>query len=109
MVNRFLKLSNCINTALTKLGQEQFENTNINVLNEISEVLEPIETAVKELSKNDSNLFKAEGVLIFLLNKLQQANTNLAKEMMKALKIRINERRNKDIISLFFYEKCLLS
>ena len=102
-------MSNCINTALIELGQEQFENTNINVLKEISEVLEPIELAVKELSKNDSNLLKADGVLIFLLNKLQQANTNLAKEMMEALKIRINERRNKDIISLFFFAKWFLS
>ena len=75
MINRFLKLSNCINTALIELSQEQFENTNINVLKEISEILETIELAVKELSKNDSNLLKAEGVLIFLLincNKLIQ-------------------------------------
>ena len=87
MVNCFLKLSNCINTALIELGQEQFENTNINVLKEISEVLESIKLAVKELSKNDSNLLKAEGVLIFLLNKLQQANTNLPKEMKAKTKI----------------------
>ena len=103
MINRFLKLINCINKALFALGQEQFDSVNIKVLTEIMQVLEPIELVVKELRKTNSNLLIAEGVFVFLLNKLQQAGTDLANEMIHALKSRINERRNKDIISLLFF------
>jgi len=89
MINRFLKLINCINKALFALGQEQFDSVNIKVLKEIMQVLEPIELVVKELSKTNINLLIA--------------GTDLANEMMHALKSRINERRNKDIISLLLF------
>lgn len=103
MVNRFLKLINCINFALEELGKEKFREENIIILKGISEVLQPVELAVNELSKEDSNLLKAEGVCIFLMNKLQDANKDIATELKIALKRRIDERRQKDLISLMLF------
>lgn len=100
MVNRFIKIYDCIQKALMELGQQKCSQKNIKVLEEISHVLQPVELAVKELSKDNNNLLKAEGVCIFLLNKLKETNTQLAMEMFTALKKRIEERRNEDVVSL---------
>jgi len=86
-------LINCINKALFELGQEQFDSVSIKVLKEIMQVLESIKLVVKELSKTNSNLLIPEGVFVFSVNKLQQPGTDLANEMMHALKSRINKKR----------------
>lgn len=103
MVNRFNLLFPCINAALIELGQPQLDPIHVDVSKKIIQALEPVEITVKELSKNNCNLIKAEGASIYLLNKLKHANTDLSLELFSSLKTRIAERRNTALISLLLY------
>lgn len=55
--------------------------------------------AVEELSRRNNNLLTSEGVLKFLFESLETHQTVIAKSMLVALKLRLEERRNKNIIS----------
>lgn len=61
----------------------------------------PIELAVKELSKNTGTLLTAEWVLTFLITQMKKNSTALGKKIYIFLKIRISERRNKRLITLY--------
>ncbi len=100
---RRIKLKNPVTKALDELGQQKLNVANLIMIEIILKVLQPVELAIKELSKSDCNLLKAERTCIFLLSKLQKENSDLAKEMFEALKIRLNERRNKDVVSLLLF------
>lgn len=103
MIRRFLKQIKSINMALNELGAEQFDEENLEILKEVFLVLEPMELAVMELSKNNSNLLIADGVFIHLFKKLKEINTNIAKEMSSSLNNRINERRQINLVSLLYF------
>jgi hypothetical protein len=53
-----------------------------------------------ELSKNDANLLTREGVFIFVSKKLGEIDSEIENEILVALRRRISERHNKDIMSL---------
>ena len=54
-------------------------------LQNLVDVLAPVETAVTELSKNEVNLITVEGVYKFLFEKLQPMQTNIAKKLIHAI------------------------
>ena len=78
---------------------------NIVILKEILLIMEPVELAVNELSKSDSNLLKADSIFMYVFKRLTGIDTKLSLELLECLKRRVNERRNKDLVSLqyFFY------
>ena len=78
------------------------ENDNF-ALQNLVDVLAPVETAVTELSKNDANLITAEGVYKFLFEKLQPMQTNIAKKLIYVIKIRMDERRDPVLMTLIIY------
>lgn len=102
-IQRFIKLIDPINNALGKLGREKFDTENINILKEIVMILEPVKLAVTELSKQSANLLTAEGTLIYVFQQLNKINAPLTEEFKNSLKIRIDQRRNKDLISLLLF------
>jgi hypothetical protein len=53
-----------------------------------------------ELSKYNTILLTREGLLIFMLKKLGEIDSEIGNEMLVALRRRISERRNKDMLSL---------
>lgn len=103
-ITRFLKLVEPVNKALDELGGNQLiTEDNIALLKEIEKTLEPVKLAVLELSKDTSNLLTAEGTLIYVFQQLKKVNTPLAERFKNSLKTRIDQRRNKDLVSLLMF------
>lgn len=103
MIRRFLILSECVNKSLVELNFEPISENVIVALENLVDVLAPVETAVIELSKKDANLITAEGVYKFLFAKLQPMQTNIAKKLMIAIKNRMDERRDPILMTLLIY------
>lgn len=59
--------------------------------------------AVEALSRRDATLLTAEGALKFLFQTLKEQNGIFAEEFFEAMQTRINERRNKDLVTLLRY------
>jgi hypothetical protein len=58
-----------------------------------------------ELSKNNANLLTREGVFIFISKKLGEIDSEIGNEMLVALRRRISERRNKNMVSLIRFSQ----
>ena len=93
----------CINKSLIKLNFDSFSENYIFALQNLVDVLAPVETAVTELSKNDANLIAAEGVYKFLFEKLQQMKTSIAKKLLHAIKKGMDMRRDPVLMTLIIY------
>lgn len=106
MINKFLKLKNCIQKALIDLemGDIWFEE-NIDVLQNIFDVLNPIKIAVEALCRRDINILTADAVLSTLCQKTTTFTNTIGKQINEALQIRINERRDKRLYTLIKYLK----
>ena len=103
MIRRFLILSECVNKSLVELNIDPIPENDNFALQNLVDVLAPVETAVTELRKNDANLITAEGVYKFLFEKLQPMQTNIAKKLIHAIKIRMDERRDPVLMKLIIY------
>jgi hypothetical protein len=104
MIQRLLLLKNCIRKALIAVGNlSLFDEKLFSDLENILQVLKPAELAVLELSKANATLVTTEGVFRFLFKTLDDQGTSLSKKFSAALKTRILERRNKELVSLMVY------
>lgn len=102
-VSRFLQLVESVNDSLTELGANCYSDEHIILLREILMILEPVQLAVLELSKQTTNLLMAEATLMFVFKELKLLKSPLAEEFQQALKSRIDQRRNKDLISVLMF------
>lgn len=133
MLQRFLDIYEPCKAALSALNQTNIllSSDELSLLGDLLHCLQPIKIAVLELSKRDCDLLKSEGkarinitflisiinsslrlslyfflhtaVLKFLLSALQKQASHIVEEFYQALKKRIAERRNKQIVSLIKY------
>lgn len=104
MFQRFLRISECINHALVEIGLETFSESELVVIKKLYGVLEPLEVAVKELSKDKATLITAEGVYKFLFNNLSEMKNNeFSQKLIFEIKKRMDQRRNKTLITLMIY------
>ena len=69
-------------------------------LRNLYDAMEPIKLAVQRLSQEDATLASAEIILEFMFNKLSMINSKISEELYNNLKIRTDERLNKDVMSL---------
>lgn len=106
MLARFISLYDSIILALADINStEQLGDDEIALLKDLMNALEPLKLAVNELSKRDSNLLTCEGVLVFTLKELKAQDSEIARELYTALKMRILQRRNTDLVSVLKYLK----
>lgn len=105
MIKRFLRVKDSINKALGEIGTTKINDENIKILQEMLFILEPMELGVNELGKNNTNLLKAEAIIMYILQKLKDINTEMSLNLFQILKRRIEERRNKGLISLMSFLK----
>jgi len=104
MLEKFILLEVPISQALTELNAVHLiENINIDLLSNIKSTLAPISAAVEALSRNDSNIFTAQGVINFLENKLN--NSDISKDLLKNIKERLKTRENTELKEL---SRCLI-
>ena len=103
MLERALKLKNCISEAFKLLGlEESLTEMEWEEVRNIVNVLKPLEIVIKELSTRDSSLLKAESSFIFIMNQIK-GKDRLSVTLRKSLKERFLDRRQKDVVSLLRY------
>ena len=86
--------------SLGKDSNDTYTECHLNILKEIVMILEPVKVGVNELSKQGTNLLMAEATLIYIFHQLKSINSPLSLEFQKSLKTRIDQRRNKDLVSV---------
>ena len=59
--------------------------------------------AVQELGKENADLITAEGNLFYVFRKLKEMKTPISQELFERLKTQIEERRQKEIITLLLF------
>ena len=69
-------------------------------LRNLYDAMEPIKLAVQRLSQEDATLASAEIILEFMFKKLSMINSKISEELYNNLKIRTDERLNKDVMNL---------
>ncbi|XP_073817273.1 zinc finger BED domain-containing protein 4-like [Musca autumnalis] len=106
MLTKFLLLKKSIKKALIDLNKaELWIESNINVLQTLVDVLEPIKIAVEALCRPNINLISANAILNVLCKQISTIKNPLAQTMFDNLKQRIEERRDKRLYTLMQYLK----
>lgn len=101
MIERFVMLYNCVQISLIELNAiDKICEANISILKDMLAVLSPLKVAVEALSRRDATILTCETIVIFLLNKLAEVHSELSIKTQKVLLKRVNERRNKPMVSL---------
>ena len=104
MVERFLQLHSAVRKASIDFNLTVTLNDNdVALLKNLVEVLSPIRTALIEISKRGFNLIQADAAYEFIFNSLETNQTSLSNAMLQAVKKRLLERRNSDLIGLLKY------
>ena len=104
MIERFLKLKNCISKAMRVIAStENVFEEEWAMLNNLVEVLRPLEIVLKFASSEDATLLKADMLIKVSLNKLSNKDSPLAVSMKECLIDRNLSRRQKDVVSLLRY------
>lgn len=106
MVERILHLYEPIKSAFVDLDliEKFFTQNEFLLLQELLATLRPVRMAVEKLSSRDANLLTSEGILQFVFDELKSyvsvGNMNISNEVYEALKVRIGQRRNNEIVSV---------
>jgi hypothetical protein len=66
-------------------------------------VLGPVRLAAEALGRRDVNLLTSEGIFEFLLNELKNLKTKISSKLLNALEVRIQERRQVELITLAIF------
>lgn len=104
MVERFIKLKQCIPKALRVIrSTETITSKEWDILEDISNTLRPFEIALKGLCSRDATLLNAEISIKFILKKLSEQNTNLTVDLKESLSHYYSSRRQKETIGLLHY------
>ncbi|KAI8114912.1 hypothetical protein CVS40_12775 [Lucilia cuprina] len=103
MIENFLRIWKCVNHALLDFSLIPFSSIEIEALENLWKTLQPLEIAIKELSKDSVTLIEGEAINKFLFNNLSKINTQYAQELCNRLMIRLNERRIKVVNTLIVY------
>ena len=102
MVKRFLKLRNCLKKLSVdfKSIKMNFSDSEIRMLQNMVEVLEPVKAAVDQLSARNINLLHADAVFKYLLEKVGGSSGLLRAAMLAAIEKRFCERRPKELLDV---------
>ena len=86
MIERFLKLKQCIPKALRVIrSTESITSKEWEALEEMRDVLRPFEIALKSLCSRDATLLTAEVSFKFIIKKLSEKNMPLAKSLKESM------------------------
>lgn len=104
MIERFLLLKKCIIKALLDLSiAHNISETEFLFLDRLKCALEPVKLAVEALCRQDATLLSAEGIFRFLIVEIQKRRSTLANDLLCAIKNRIQQRRQHDLVNLMRY------
>ena len=104
MIERFILLKKCISRALLDLSiEDDMSAAEFSFVNELKCALEPMKLAVEALCRKDATLLTAEGIFQFLFLELKKRKLSLAKDLLYALRNRIRQRRQHNVVNLMRY------
>lgn len=101
MIERFVLVFDSIVLALNDLNLSELiiDDADMNVLRNLLKCLQPIKLASQQLGRRDANLLTAEATISFLFDSLEQRTDYISVALYEAMKKRIHQRRNKDLVS----------
>lgn len=94
MIERYLEIKDAVRMTTAEFEHQNLSVEEENILESFMTILKPIELAIIELSKNETNLLHAEAVFLFIEKTLSKIQTPIATKILESMFIRINERRN---------------
>ncbi len=107
MLERFVKLNNSIKKTMIDLREDYpVLDTDIEKIERLIRILKPVEGAVEALCRRETNLIKADVIILFMLKKVKQevhddlAYNPLAQNLLSNLVARIAMRRHELPFSL---------
>jgi hypothetical protein len=105
MIERFLLLRKAVGKALVDLGKNMdLSEDEFELLSDLTSALKPIQLGVEALSRRDATLLTADGVFRFIFSQLcSQDQSKVSVQLAKAIKRRIAERRQTNLVSLLRY------
>ena len=104
MVEGLICLKKCISKALLDLLIEHgICTTEFSFLNELKCALEPIKLVVEALCGKDATLLTAKKVFQFLFVELEKRKSSLAEDLFCAVKNRVQQRRQHEVVNLLRY------
>lgn len=93
MLERFIFLEDCIKKSMIDLKMEFLSASELQLLKNLVQLLEPIKLTVNVLCQRDANLCTADTALMFMMKEIGKMKSNLAELIKKTLESRIKERR----------------
>lgn len=102
MLDRFNKIKSVIKSTMNEFNI--FYDVEIDAkIPEIIECLLPVEECIKKLSSDSCDLLIAEATCVYLLSTLEKLNSTFGRDLYQAMKVRIAERRNVELISALMF------
>ena len=106
MLERFYELKKEIKMIMVQLDVPfDLSEKEVKEINEMCEALAPFKAAVDALASKDADMLLSEKIIAFVLKKLGKLQSNISKDLIERFSIRIDERRNDQLIHLFEYLK----
>ena len=104
MTSRFIENKIAIKETLQELQLDYLlENVDFEYIGELNSILEPIAISVTQLEARKCDLLESERILETLCEVLEEMNNVLSLKFRDAITFRVNNRRNKNLISAARY------
>ena len=102
MLKSYRKFPKEIEKALIDLGRKDLilSDAEVASIDGLIDVLETVEVGTLTLSKNDTDLFKADGVIEFMIEKVRSDSSVYGQRMNTILENRLTQRRNRDVAGM---------
>ena len=101
MLDSLIQTEKPLRETLLEFEAEEYINcVDFEALKVLKNVLEPVELAVKNLSKEDATLLSADVIIKFMLQKLSDIDNEISRTLHDNIKRRIDERINNDVMNL---------
>ena len=82
-----------------------FFEEEVKEINEMCKALAPFKAAVDAFANKDADTLLSEKIIALVLKKLGELQSNISKDLVERFSIRIDERRNDQLVHLFEYLK----
>jgi len=102
MLKRFIYMKDVIKDTLAEYNYDYDKSIEPKV-QQIIECLLPVQESILKLGSSNCDLLIAEATCIYLLSTLKNLKSQIGIELYEAVTNRVNERRNVELISAFYF------
>jgi hypothetical protein len=104
VIEIFITLKECVVVALNDIcASHMLNEAYYPKIIELLNVLRTVRLVAEAFGWRDANLLTSEGIFEFLLNELKNLKTEISSEILNALEVRIQERRQVELVTLLLY------